>query len=58
MSDAVKFVHISTNAPSQVVVRDARGRKLFEMDLQGVAITVATLLDADITILPDERNSK
>lgn len=53
-----KVLLVQTEAATHVVIRNGAGKKLFDIYLSGVSISVATPLDADITIFPSERSSK
>ena len=49
-----RVVQIRTTArETHVVVRNTKGRKLFEMDIPGVALTLSVPINAKITIEPD-----
>jgi hypothetical protein len=48
-------VQIQTKAAAQVVIRNRAGKKIFEIDVAGVSISVAVPLDAEIRIEPDRR---
>ena len=50
-----RAVQIQTTAPTQIVVRNANGKKIFDMEIHGVTVTVTTTQDAEINIEPDER---
>ena len=54
-SNTFKVAHIQTKAAAQVVIRNRAGKKLFEIDVAGVSITVAVSPDAEIKIEPDKR---
>jgi uncharacterized linocin/CFP29 family protein len=49
-----RVVQIQTKASADIVVRNAMGRKLFDMNIPGVSVTVAVPLDAEIEVLPVE----
>ena len=53
MAETVKVVQLKTKASAQIVVRNAKGRKLFDMDIHGVTVTITTPLNAEIKIEPD-----
>jgi hypothetical protein len=55
LANTFRVVQIQTKASANIVVRNAKGRKLFDMDIDGVPITVTTPLAAKIQIEPDER---
>jgi hypothetical protein len=57
MSDAFKVVHIQTTATTHIVIRNGAGKKLFDMDLSGVSVTVGVPSAADIKIEPSGRIS-
>ena len=50
MKKPTKVLQLKTAAPARVVIRDKAGKKLFYVDLPGVAITVAVAIDAEIKI--------
>jgi hypothetical protein len=47
-----KVVRIQTTTLTQIVVRHANGRKLFEVDLPGVTVVLSVSSDAVINIEP------
>ena len=49
----MKVVQIQTQAAAQVLIRNRAGKKLFEIDVAGVSITVAVSPDVEIKIEPD-----
>ena len=55
MADTVKVAQIKTKAMTHVVVRNLEGHKLFDMDIRGVAISVTTPSDAEISIFDPDR---
>jgi hypothetical protein len=62
MSDATsntfRVVQIQTAASAVIVVRNANGRKLFDMEIHGVTISVAVPLDAEIQVDPKSSGSR
>ena len=48
-----RVVQIQTTASAHLVVRNANGRKLFDIDIHGVTVTITTPLNAEIRIKPD-----
>ena len=52
-----KLVRIKTEAATHLVMRDWAGKKLLDIDLPGVSVTVAVPSDAKIEIEPDERTT-
>jgi hypothetical protein len=48
-----KVVLIQTTAAAGIVLRNGAGKKLFDLHLSGVSISVAVPSDADIRIEPD-----
>ena len=50
-----KVLRITTPSPTHLVVRNAHGHKLFEVQIPGVAVTVAVPADAEIRIEPEAR---
>ena len=53
-SNIFRVVQIQTKASADIVVRNGKGRKLFEMNLPGVSVAVTVPTDAEIKIEPDE----
>ncbi len=53
-SNTFRVVQIQTKASADIVVRNAKGRKLFDMDLLGVTVTITTPQNAEIKIEPDQ----
>ena len=47
---AAKVLRVKTNAVAQIVIRNGAGKKLFDIDLSGVSITVTVPLDATIKV--------
>ena len=45
-----KVLRIKTEAAAHIVVRNAKGRKLFDLYVSGISITVAVPMDAEIKI--------
>ena len=46
-----KVLRVKTEAAAHIVVRNAKGRKLFDMDVQqGVTIVIAVPVDAEIKV--------
>jgi hypothetical protein len=54
-SNTFRVVQIQTRASADIVVRNAKGRKLFEINLPGVSVTVTIPTDGEIKIEPDRR---
>jgi hypothetical protein len=52
VANTFRVVQIQTKASANIVVRNAKGRKLFDMDIHGVTITITTPLNAEIKIAP------
>ena len=53
-----RVVQIQTKASADILVRNAKGRKLFEMNISGVTVTITTPMNAGITIEPDDGSRK
>jgi hypothetical protein len=56
-ANTFRVVQIQTTASAgltHLVVRNAKGRKLFDMDIPGVTIVLSVPLNATIEIEPDE----
>jgi hypothetical protein len=53
-ANTFRVVQIQTTASANIVVRNAKGRKLFDMDIPGVTIVLSVPLNATIEIEPDE----
>ena len=49
----MKVVQLKTKASAHVVIRNGAGRKLFDMDIPGVTVTITVPLDAEIKVEPD-----
>jgi len=47
-----KVLQVRTDAITHVVIRNGKGKKLFEINLLGVSITVAVSADAELRIEP------
>jgi len=45
-------VQLKTKSATNVVIRDASGKKIFDLDLPGCSIEAAVPPDADIQITP------
>jgi hypothetical protein len=45
-----KVLRVKTEASAHVVIRNGKGKKLFEINLPGVSITVAVSADANIQV--------
>jgi hypothetical protein len=54
-SNTFKVVQIQTKAAAQIVIRNGAGKKLFDMDVHGVTISLAVSADAEIKVEPVER---
>jgi hypothetical protein len=52
-----KVLQVKTEAAAHVTIRNGAGKKLFDMDLPGVSITVAVSADAEIKVTPNRRTS-
>lgn len=50
----VKVLRVKTGAAARIVVRNGTGKKLFDMDVLGVSITIAVPSDAVIRIDPSQ----
>ena len=48
----VKILQVKTEAAAHVVIRSRTGRKLFDIYLPGVSITIAIPPDAEIKVVP------
>jgi hypothetical protein len=57
-ANQLRVVQIQTKASADILVRNAMGRKLFDMNIPGVSVTVAVPPDAKIKIEPDEGRRK
>jgi hypothetical protein len=53
-----KVLRIKTGAAAHFVIRNSAGRKLFEMDLPGVCITVTVSLTAVIEVEPKHEDTR
>lgn len=53
MSETVKAVQVKTEATVDIVIRNGGGRKLFDMNVPGVTVTITAPLNAEIIIEPD-----
>jgi hypothetical protein len=49
---SAKVLRVKTNAVAQIVIRNGTGKKLFEISLSGVSITVTVPMDAEIQTEP------
>jgi len=47
---SAKVLRLKTEAAAHIVVRNGAGKKLFDIDLSGVSITVAVSADANIQV--------
>jgi hypothetical protein len=45
-----RVMQLKTSATAHVVIRNGAGKKLFDIDLSGVSITVAVSADANIQV--------
>ena len=52
-----KVLRVKTEAAAHVVIRNAAGKKLFDIYLPGVSIGVAVPLNAEIQIQPKSKGS-
>lgn len=53
-----KVLRVKTNAAVHIVIRNGAGKKLFEMDLSGVCITVTVPLTASIEVEPKHEDAR
>lgn len=53
-----KVLRVITNAVAQIVIRNGAGKKLFDIDLPGVSITVTVPLDVEIRVEPNLHRSQ
>ena len=58
MSEVVKAVQVKTEAAAHIVIRNGAGKKLFDIDLSGVSITVTVPSDAEIRVEPTLNRSQ
>ncbi len=52
MKTVMKVLRVKTNATSQIVIRNGAGKKLFDIDLAGVSITISVAPDEEIEVEP------
>ena len=52
-----KVLRVKTEAAAHVVIRNAAGKKLFDMYIHGVIIAIAVPKDAEIQIQPKSKGS-
>jgi hypothetical protein len=52
-----KVVQLKTEATAHVVIRNRAGKKLFEIYVAGISITVAVPAEAEIKVTPNRRTS-
>jgi hypothetical protein len=45
-----KVLRVKTETAAHIVIRNGAGKKLFDIDLSGVSITVAVSADANIQV--------
>ena len=50
-----RVIQIQTKTSTQIVVRNAKGRKLFDMEIQGLTIVLSVPVDAEIQVEPSPR---
>lgn len=55
---ASKVQRLKTKAVAHIVIRNGAGKKLFEMDLPGVCITVTVPLTAAIEVEPKHEDAR
>jgi len=53
-----KVLRLKTIAVAHIVIRNGAGKKLFEMDLPGVCITVTVPLTAAIEVEPKHEDTR
>ena len=51
---SAKVLRLKTEAAAHIVIRNGAGKKLFDIDLPGVSITVTVPSDAEIGVDPKE----
>jgi hypothetical protein len=47
---SAKVLRVKTNAVAQIVIRNGAGKKLLDIDLSGVSITVSVAAEAEIKV--------
>ena len=52
VADKMNVMQMRTVGTTQVVVRDARGQKIFDMDLHGCTVIVTTPAESPIRVAP------
>jgi len=53
-----KVLRLKTKAAAHIVIRNGAGKKLFEIDLPGVCITVTVPLTAAIEVEPKHKDAR
>ncbi len=53
-----KVLRVKTETAAHIVIRNGTGKKLFEMDLPGVCITVMVPLTAAIELEPKHEDAR
>ena len=53
-----RVLWLKTKAAAHIVIRNGAGKKLFEMDLPGVCITVTVPLTAAIEVVPKPEDKR
>ncbi len=53
-----KVLRVKTKAAAHIVLRSGAGKKLFDLDLPGVSITVTVPSDGEIQVEPDSARGK
>jgi len=54
MAETVKVVYLSTKSATRIVIRNGAGKKLCDIDVSGVSITVTVPPDSDIQVDPPQ----
>jgi hypothetical protein len=52
MKTAMKVLRVKTDAISQIVIRNGAGKKLFDIDIPGVSITITVPPNEEIEVEP------
>jgi hypothetical protein len=55
---SAKVLRVKTEAAAHIVIRNGSGKKLFELDLSGVSITVTVPSDSEIRVEPNLHRSQ
>jgi hypothetical protein len=53
-----KVLRVKTEAAAQIVIRNGTGKKLFDIELPGVSLTVTVPSDAEISVEPNLHRSQ